>query len=465
MTTRDQVRFESNERLDLGDANAWQSNARSYAHKPWHWFLAEPDELPNYILQGFKATASGSPDSFVHVANGIGTSAITLPDGSTLEHAVFFGQDGPSTQAVDLSALPGGTYHAYIRVSFDTGVNGNRIFYTAGEEIPDTIDTRYAFGWDVQVAASSPGDQWQLIADLDWDGSTLVTGDITQHQDHLFEGNAGVTFNSTWGAGNDRNVDRAQYGVFSFKRWNEALRKQLGLIIGNPAWYTLPTADLVETRAHIDTIVDAHSANPTWTGTVTADEHHWDSTHTFYDPIDMTALCAAIDAGKIGPTGSWTVNGGESSSVGFEGAVNWDLPRILLSSATVGNQFYLDISPYMRAGCLLSQLIMIAESDVDDIDFEMRVSSRAWVGTSAADTGIFASSQNIGNNGRKKVVFSLTGTPAGPLASASAGEKFYELRAGVTAVNGSAAKLLIYGMYITQTTNDVRNAARNAAGA
>ena len=131
--------------------------------------------------------------------------------------------------------------------------------------------------WDAAVALALPSAEYVKIAEVVWAGATVQTADITMTRFMFFEGDedpAVAAFAHVWGDGvNDRDVDRGEYGITSLYMFAQAVRRQLDDMIGGATgWFNVPAADLDEVRDHIDLTTDAHSSDPTWTGSVTADE-------------------------------------------------------------------------------------------------------------------------------------------------------------------------------------------------
>lgn len=489
-TTRDVIRFEAGERVDLGDFMDSQWNARSYSHLSWRWFLNDlSSSSPACVVQGFEVTASGPADSQVHIANGLAFGGVTRPDG-TIEHGVAFGQEGPSTQALDFTGQPNASYHIYIRPSLDSSTPGNRIVWNDNTELEesDTFDTRYEYGWDVTFGTSSPGNEWQRIATVVWGGSTIATGDITQKQYFLFEGDRSVSYNANWGGGNDRNSDRAQYGVKDFVTFNDAMRRQLGLIIGNPAWYTLPTTSLADAEDHIADATDAHTASPSWTGTVTTADLHvtddatidsvatienlvigdtvdsdvtlgsafnygWESDRTSQTEVPMLLLCAAVEIGTglLATSGTWSASEPAEGITGIDGEPDRS-PKLLCTPVGVGDRIDFDIGPWLKAGCDLS-LRLSAEVNTDDIELTATLSTCSITGTSTSYTTLATDAQTVADGGRLEITFDLSAaTIHGWLAL---GKFFYNLRLEVTSVTGAATHLVINKMVLLHSGDKV----------
>lgn len=262
---RDLLRIEATERLDKPDLDALQRNSRSDIRTSVValLFAAASDK----VLGGWQITANGPPDSKFNVAAGTMVGAEKLPDG-TDESGVLFGLESTSPVSVDLSGQPVSppSYNVYVRFVFNPGQPGSRIFWDDGAsaEVVGSIDTREVASWTVTAATSSPGSDWIKIGEIDWDGAAVQTADITHHRDTFFEGDegAGTPFDDVWGDGaNDRNADRAQYGVGDLYTWVHAVRRQIQDILGGSnKWYTAVAHSLDDAATHAADSSDPHGA-------------------------------------------------------------------------------------------------------------------------------------------------------------------------------------------------------------
>ena len=247
---RDKVNFESQQRVDLGDIRATINNITKDMRRSFHLFLYGIGSDNKRHIAGFRVTASGTPDSFVTIDDGVATGAEKLND-DDIEYSVIYGADTVTERQLDFSALANGTYSVWLRYSADPGEPGVRVFYnpdTDGEEA-QAVNTRIVHDWDVQISASSPGTEWQELAEVVWDGATIASGDITDKRHTFFEGNADTSWDDEWGDGaNDRNSDRSRFGIHSLYDWVHGVRRQIQDIIGNPGsgakWYLVPPIDL-----------------------------------------------------------------------------------------------------------------------------------------------------------------------------------------------------------------------------
>ena len=272
-TYRDLVRFEPHERADLPDLTQVQRGGRSDVRSSLVHVMLGSDlrkVLGGWLVEEDPLGASAQ----AKVNSGTALLTEALDDGG-YEYGVAAGIEGDSFQMVDFTGKPNGTYQIWVRVSYTSGEAGNRIFWdeTLGQEDVDMIDTRYVLAWDVQARIGSPGAEWESVADVVWAGATVQTADITMERDMFFEGDEAGGFAAIWGGGNDRDPDRGLYGVGDLYTWAQAVRQQLwDMIGGGNGWYDAVPTDLTLTAAHLALAIDAHSANPTWTGTITTND-------------------------------------------------------------------------------------------------------------------------------------------------------------------------------------------------
>lgn len=273
---RDLVRFLPNERGDLPDFEALQRNNRSDIRSQFKSLLYGTKSAAadlKKVIAGFTVTEDGGgASSQIDITNGVATGAENLPD-SSLEYGTFCGPETQTTQSLDFTGQPNGTYSVYVRFSATPGTAATRVFWNATtlQEDTDVMETRYVVDWDVVYGTVSPGDEYIEIAEVVWGGVTVVNANITDKRDLFFEGEPSGGYAHNWGDGaNDRNSDRKTYGVFDFYTWVHAMRRQMADVIGaSPnGWYTQPPTDLLATSNHIADSSDPHGSVLTQTDLV-----------------------------------------------------------------------------------------------------------------------------------------------------------------------------------------------------
>jgi hypothetical protein len=274
MTDRNRVRVESNERIDKPDWEAMQLGAHLAVRYALRGLALGTDAGDDTIaLSTWTLTTVGSE---LTVTPGRALAGEEMPDG-TIEHGYVTGEDGDASQTLDFTGEPAATYIIYVRPDFSPGVSGSRLFWNSATETEDAaaIDTREVAGWRVVAATSSPGDQYAAVGRAIWDGATFTsTNNVGRH---FWEGQlstTGAESSDIWGDGvNDRNADRATYGVQSLYKAFALVRRQLKDIIGAASghWGSAIPISLTDTKAHVDLTTDPHGSAPTWTGMPTFD--------------------------------------------------------------------------------------------------------------------------------------------------------------------------------------------------
>ncbi len=271
--TRDLVRFLPNERVDIPDFEAVQRNTRSDYRSQWYGLLWGGLTTASFLVkvfEGFEVTEdSGGASALIEIAGGTAAGGEELPDGD-VEFGVIFGREVQTSQTLDFTGQPNNTYTIYVRYAMTPGVAATRVFWNATdeEEDVDVIETRNVVDWDAVYATSSPGDEWVPIAEVVWGGSTISNSNITDTRQLFFEGKVSTSYVHTWGTSDDRQADRAEYGVTSLWRWVHAVRRQLEEIFDSALgtkWYAEPPYSLQEGRDHEDTASDPHGATLTQT--------------------------------------------------------------------------------------------------------------------------------------------------------------------------------------------------------
>lgn len=269
--SRDMVNWNSNQRADIGDVKAQQRNQRSDLRRTIeNLFFAINSNGRQKIYTGFGVTPNSPADGGVNVARGLAIGGEVLED-ETYERGVVYGGDTVTSKALDFSSLGAATYGIWVRFSHDPGEPGIRVFYnpnTRAEEA-QTVNTRLVHDWDATIASVSPGDEWQKIASVVWDGVSIDLADIANAKDMFFEGDAAASYAHEWGDGlNDRSADRGNFGIGSIWKWVHAVRRQIEEIFDDALgtkWYETPPSNLQECRDHIDATTDPHSDTLTQT--------------------------------------------------------------------------------------------------------------------------------------------------------------------------------------------------------
>ena len=128
-----------------------------------------------------------------------------------------------------------------------------------------------------------------------------ITG-ITKKRKFFFEGDENAAYAATvsleagtyraWGSGNDRNADRALYGVQDLQTFTAAMRSQLASLLGQ-AWYATPTEALNQKVSRNGDL--ALTGNYKITGALNVTGHF-----TIEGGSDILAAAANSDVGSTG---------------------------------------------------------------------------------------------------------------------------------------------------------------------
>lgn len=320
MSLRDLVRFESNERVDLGDMLAFQQNMRSDIRASFAQIML--DSGNNRVLGGYAVTEdSGGPSTFIEVNAGTALGSHVL-QGGTQEYGVVFGDEAPALQTLDFTGRPAATYNIYVRFSSTPGSSANRIFWNTAtnQEEVDSIETREVISWDTEINTVLPGPEYFKVAEVIWDGISVDDADVTQTRIMYFEGNEAGGFANNWGTGNDRDADRGLYGINDFRQWTSMLRTQLSEFMGGgKAWHDAISVGVEDHYAdnldpHTDTLVQSVrldvGTNPAVSG-----GHRLATTSWFIDGMTNIQWGFGVPL-----TTSWTVTWDTASNYD----VNWN---------------------------------------------------------------------------------------------------------------------------------------------
>ena len=247
----DLLRTEANERIDIND---WLFTTVQANDAAMRWiadqFLTDPlSSTRTWILQGFAPTYSGTGQQ-VKVVRGV--AILAYRDAGALKFGALC-NEGDVEQIIDITGYTNGTYSIYIRFEYVDGDQQNRVFWNPtapGSEFSRNIATRQLAGWSTRIESGSPGGEWTKIGQVVKSGGAPVVSD---YRSFFFEGNAHTSYANTWGTGNDRNANRAAYGVQDLQTFTAAMRTQLSTIMGSPAkWYEVPILSLQDVYDEMD---------------------------------------------------------------------------------------------------------------------------------------------------------------------------------------------------------------------
>lgn len=231
----DLIRWRANERVGLPDQDA-MSDLVLEAMVRKNRDLVLPDTVAPKVFGGF-GLSGYTPLGTVGTATlAYGRAIMKLQKDQTLSHGFFLGLQSPASYLLDFTAAGNDTYNVYVRAVYSDADFENRVFWNAGttSEYIDYTATRRRVTWEVTYqssGAASPGSEWMLVWQITV-AANLITA-VTDKRDFYFEGDPS-SYSHQWGDGtNDRNSDRAQYGVKDRWTWDQALRRQIADIIGS----------------------------------------------------------------------------------------------------------------------------------------------------------------------------------------------------------------------------------------
>ena len=236
---RDILNVEATERVDLRDFEYAIDEQRQEVHRELHReLILDPDDASPYrVLSGFVMDNPAGKQLRVTLGRGIAGQR----EGTTVKAAALI-TSGDATRTVDLTTFSPGTYGVYIRFELIDGTDASRAFWDpsgGGGEFAQTIPTRRLANWGLRVEASSPGGEWLKLGEVD-----QATMAITDQRDFFFEGSVDSSYAAGWsaeggGVANDRNADRATYGVTNLQKFSAAMRQCLRDIRGRGLreWY------------------------------------------------------------------------------------------------------------------------------------------------------------------------------------------------------------------------------------
>lgn len=233
----DILRIESNERVDIADFDFISESIQAHERQLYDNFFCDVSRTRKWIISGFAISNPAAKQLQVTKGKAILGARI---DGVT--QYGMLSTEGDAALTVDLNSYSPGTYGVYIRFERIDGESQSRIFWNpsgAGSEYAQAINTRYTASWSLRVEASSPGDDWLKIGEVD-----QATMAITDQREFFFEGAVDDYYESGWstdggGNANDRNSNRATYGITNLQMFTAAMRECLRDIKGRGLreWY------------------------------------------------------------------------------------------------------------------------------------------------------------------------------------------------------------------------------------
>ena len=324
----DRLRIESNERIDIRDFKHLTEQADSEMRGLVDSVFVNPDEPTKrtWILDGFAMSNPGAQILQVDLGRAILAKRV---GGLVYYGAVTI--NGDATKSINMDSYSDGSYFVYLRFEDVQGNTESRIFWNPagdGSEFSQSIATRYQANWSIRIESSSPGNEWTQIGEVSVSGVSLSID--SDDRNFYFEGKVSDSYQSGWstdggGGAQDRNSDRATYGVTDLQTFNSAMRQCLEDIKGRGlrSWYSRDIggmnlgfdADPVEDRLAIGAathFIDLNAGVVTW---------QFEANNSLtYDTSALTVALAGSDVYTIGVGGILPIG---SRDLGSD-ASRWD---------------------------------------------------------------------------------------------------------------------------------------------
>lgn len=233
--TKSFAMFHRGERVTLEDfQRVAETSTRAIVDQLVAKLLVGDDaESSYYVVHGFDATASGTE---LTITRGVAVAGYKSQN-QTHYGSILSGGDESITR--DLADLDDGSHKVFVRLNFTPGGFKNRPHWnplTPGETVRN-VPTQNNERWSFVVEQVAPGPEWMQIWALVKSGGTLSLVDTRVF---YFEGPSFLSWvvpATEWGTVDDRNDDRATYGLFGLRRTLRALMKDIGEIKGSTRWW------------------------------------------------------------------------------------------------------------------------------------------------------------------------------------------------------------------------------------
>lgn len=220
----DLSRFESNERVDLGDfGNMIDGAPQALIRQPNEEFLTDPGgAVKSWIIDGFAMSDLGAGQLKITK----GRALLAQREGAEIHYGALT-TEGDASKTLDLSGYGNGTYDIYIRFQYVDAETQSRMFWNpsgSGTEFAQSIQTRRQANWSMRVELASPGDEWTKIGTVEIAGGVIGGAGIVDERNFYFEGKVSDTYANTWGSSPDRDATRAADGIKDLQTFTAAVR-------------------------------------------------------------------------------------------------------------------------------------------------------------------------------------------------------------------------------------------------
>lgn len=238
------LKLTDNERLELGDLQfAVDEGLYDVAHQPASALLMGAG-AGGYVLDGFALTNPSGKQ--LRVTRGAaGRALLSYRERELVKRGAVI-SDGDQQLTIDLTSYATGSYEVWVRAERAATDTANRILWSpsTASERTAALSTRIVERWAIRVETTSPGLEWTRIATVVVGVSSLT---ITDKRPFFFEGSFDLAFDPVleWGQGaNDRNPDRAAFGVKDLRTAIRAIQTQLQYIMegetASVSWWAKP---------------------------------------------------------------------------------------------------------------------------------------------------------------------------------------------------------------------------------
>lgn len=239
------LKIANNQRVDREDFEFTSETPLEFARQIGDVFLM-PADVPQAIISGF--TMDEPVVGQFRVTQG--TAFLSYRDKGQLKHGAI-SSEGDAEKIIDVSSLANDTYGVWIRFELTDSAFQNKIFWNAAttSEITQSVATRRVVNWNVKLSVAAPTSEWVKIGEVPIASGNA--GTIVDQRPLYFENAPSAAYARTWGGGDDRNADRATYGVMDLRTMLDALTKKVEELqsgtnaeAGTQRWWVAPVNSL-----------------------------------------------------------------------------------------------------------------------------------------------------------------------------------------------------------------------------
>lgn len=226
------VNWTGDERVDIPDLTAMSGLNESEFRRQLSMLLQGADQVG--VLRGFEVEPESPASSRVVIRMDRTVDAVPGRTeslaiggenlGATIDYGILIGGrssdgslEGPSQAILDFALLPADIYLVEMRAATTTGATENRVFWnpTTESEYVDSVPTRVQPMWEAQIVPAISGGEWIPLALVVWGGGTIISSNIVDGRDLIFEGAPSYTAADQDEMANDfdRSTARGDFAV------------------------------------------------------------------------------------------------------------------------------------------------------------------------------------------------------------------------------------------------------------